>query len=202
MAQTVGVFIDYQNCHHSGHERYCSQGEEVFRCLVHPLKLAERIIAKRAPGGDLKEVRVYRGRPDPRKEPTLAAANDRQAQAWSDSDPRVIVKRRPLMYPPDWFPGSPDRPREKGVDVALAIDVVRMAYEKAFEVVIVVSRDTDLIPPIEMLRDLKLAHVEIAGWDGSSRIRVSGGRRLWYHELDEEDFVAVRDTRVYIPPVR
>lgn len=195
MAPRVAVFIDYQNVHTSGHHRYCSPYEEVWKCLVHPSKLADRIVSKRAPGGDVVDIRVYRGKPDPRKEPTLTSANDKHFSEWI-KDPRVTVKRRPLAYPANW--GEDDcfeKPREKGIDVQLAIDMVRLAYEKKFDVAIVVSRDTDLLPPIEMLRDFDLAHVEVAGWDGSSRIRSAG---LWYHELDEDDFMAVRDNRPYL----
>lgn len=194
MTPRVGFFVDYQNAHASGHERYCGAFDRMHECLLDPLKLAQQIIKRRAPGGEIAEVRVYRGKPDTRKEPFLASANDRQFSAWVQ-DRRVNVIRRPLRYPNDW--GEPDcieKPREKGIDVQLAVDLVRLAYENAFDVYIVFSRDTDLLPPIEMLRDHRLGHVEVAGWDGSSRLRL---HKLWYHELDEDDFIAARDTRAY-----
>ena len=194
MTPRVAFFIDYQNVHMSGHRRYCGAHDDVWKCLLHPARLADRILSKRAPGGTIVDIRVYRGKPDPRKEPTLTSANDQHFSEWI-KDPRVTVKRRPLSYPEGWQQGDVERPREKGIDVSLAVDMVRLAYEKKFDVAILVSRDTDLLPPIEMLRDLKLAHVEVAGWDGSTRIRLP---KLWYHELDESDFVAARDNRPYV----
>jgi uncharacterized LabA/DUF88 family protein len=196
MVERVTVFVDYQNVHHSGHERYCAIGDEMHKCVFDPLRLAEAIVAQRPPGGVLEAVRVYRGRPDPRKEPTLASANDQQFSEWI-KDPRVTVKRRMLQYPRDW--GQPDcaeRPREKGIDVSLAIDLVRMAFKHEFEVAIVVSRDSDLEPALEMVKDLRLGHVEVAGWERDSRLR--GGR--YYHALDERVFRSSRDTRPYSRP--
>lgn len=195
MAPRVVVFIDYQNAHFSAHEMYCPLGERPEQCLIDPLKLAQLIVSRRAPGGDLQEVRVYRGRPDPRKQPEQASANDRQFSAWIAADPRVTVKRRPLWYPHDWGePGCIERPREKGIDVSLSVDMARLALESRYEVGILFSRDTDLLPALEMVRDLKAAHVEVAGWEGSSRLRLP---RLWYHALDQADFSAVRDSRYY-----
>jgi uncharacterized LabA/DUF88 family protein len=194
VAPKTTVFIDYQNAHQSGHHRYCSAHEPIYECLLDPAKLAERVVAKRAPGGEITDIRVYRGKPEPRKEPKLASANDKHFNAWM-TDYRVTMKRRMLMYPDGWGePGCFERPREKGIDVSIAIDMVRLAFEQKYEVGILFSRDTDLLPAIEMVRDLKLAHVEVAGWDGASRLRLPG---LWYHELDEADFRAVRNTRHY-----
>lgn len=197
MAPEITVFVDYQNVHITGHQRYCHAGAQIHECLLHPVRLAERIIAKRAPGGVLHQVRVYRGKPDPRKEPRLASANDQHFSEWI-KDPRVEMKRRVLQYPANFGdPGCIERPREKGVDVSLAIDMVRLAFENKIDVGILVSRDTDLVPALEMVRDLKLAHIELAGWDGYSRLRVPGSF-TWYHELGEEDFLAARDRRPYV----
>lgn len=197
MAPSVVVFIDYQNTHMSAHELFCDYGAPIHECVIHPVRLAEEIIAQRAPGGVLQQVRVYRGRPDTRKERLLGIANDRQMSAWI-RDPRVVVQRRPLHYPLDFGePTCTERPREKGIDVSLAIDMVRMAFEKSYEVGIVVTRDTDLVPPVEMIRDLELAHIETAGWDRASRIRVP---RVFHHTLSEDVFDRSRDPREYVQP--
>ncbi|MFN8169598.1 MAG: NYN domain-containing protein [Candidatus Nanopelagicales bacterium] len=74
----------------------------------------------------------------------------------------------------DWGqPGCTEPAREKGVDVALAVDLVRMAIGKEYEVGIVFSRDTELEPAIDLA--LKLgAHTEVATWAGGSRISLPG----------------------------
>ena len=74
----------------------------------------------------MKQIRVYRGRPDPRKQQRLTVATDKQTFAWEDDDTRMLVKRRPLWYPHDYGePWCQELPREKGIDVSLAVDMVR-----------------------------------------------------------------------------
>lgn len=197
MAPSVGVFIDYQNVHMSAHEQFCAWGESPDRCVLDPLRLAEVVVGKRAGGGSLTHVWVYRGRPDPRKQARLTAANDKQFQAWLH-DPRVNIKRRPLRYPRDYGqPGCVEAPREKGIDVSLAIDLVRAGLDKRYDAIVLMSRDTDLMPAVEMVFSLPGAHIEVATWDGATRLRSSGGRSLWCHMLTEDDWRACRDRRPY-----
>ena len=159
-----------------------------------PLKVAELIVKRRPPGGVLQEVRVYRGRPNPRKERTSASYNDQQKMAWEDGDERVSVHRRMLRYPKEW-PNQP--PQEKGIDVQLAIDLTRMAIAGEFDVGVLFSRDTDLLPALEAIRELGGAHVETAAWAGTSQLRLEDGKPLWCHKLSQDDWVATRDTRSY-----
>lgn len=195
----VTVFIDYQNLHMSAHEMWCAFGSPPESCLPHPVKVAEEIVANRAPGGTLTAIHVYRGRPDPRKEPRLTQATDRQTQAWLNDDPRLNVHRRPLRYPRDFGkPGCVERPREKGVDVQLAVDVVRMAIEREFEVGIVCTRDTDLLPAIEYVMQANGPHIEVATWAGATKLKASHrGKRLWCHELSEVQWGRSIDRRAY-----
>lgn len=105
--------------------------------------------------------------------------------------------RRPLRYPYDWGkPGCVEKPREKGVDVELAIDLVRLGLTTEYEVAIVFSRDTDLLPAIELVADLPRVHIEVATWDGASSLRLKY-RKLYCHKLPLADFVASRDPRDY-----
>lgn len=197
MAPQTVVFIDYENAVRSAHEIWGGHGEPVYKYAVEPTLLAQKVLSKRAPGGELIQVRAYRGRPDPRKETTLARVNDRQYHAWHLANENLMIFRRPLRYPHNWGqPGCVDAPREKGVDVQLAVDVVQMAIEKRFEVGILFTRDTDLLPALEAVRAMDGAHVEVATWRGSSRLRLPG-QTLHCHQLDREDFEAVRDRRGY-----
>lgn len=193
MAPRVTVFIDYQNAHLSAHNHWCAPGEQAHKCLIHPAKLAERVVARRAPGGVVDRVLVYRGRPDPRHQPDAARYSDRAAAAWS-ADERVTVERRALRYPEGWPDSGPAQ--EKGIDVKLAVDMVRMATAHEYEVGILFSRDTDLVPALELIFERGGAHTEVATWEGKSRLRVPG-RPLHCHILDEADFAASRDTRDY-----
>ena len=194
MSNQVMVFIDYQNITATACDQFPrTAGSRAFT-HINPLRLAELIVARRHVRSELAEVRIYRGRPNPRREPGAAAVNDIQASRW-ERDRRVTVVRRMLRYPKS-YPFTP--PQEKGIDVALAVDFVRLAFQNAYDVGVVVSHDTDLIPALEAVRELRLAHVEVAGWRGRNRIQFPDSKLPWHHDLFEDDFQAVRDDTDYL----
>lgn len=47
-----------------------------------------------------------------------------------------------------------DRYREKGVDVLIAVDMIIGAYENLYDILILVSSDTDLLPAIDKVKKL------------------------------------------------
>ncbi|MCK9895968.1 NYN domain-containing protein [Frankia sp. AgB32] len=195
MTPRVAVFIDYQNVHFSARSRFLPADAPRHHGHVDPGRVAERIVAGRRFGGELTSVRVYRGRPSPDHQQAAARASDRQAARW-ERDPRVTVVRRQLRYPKSW-PVEPAQ--EKGIDVALAVDFVRLACENAYDVGILFSRDTDLVPALEAVRDLEsgLVHVEVASWTGASRIRFPDSQLPWCHYLGADDYEACRDDTDY-----
>ncbi|MBD3348298.1 MAG: NYN domain-containing protein [Candidatus Eisenbacteria bacterium] len=52
--------------------------------------------------------------------------------------------------------------REKGVDVLLAVDLVRLAAEDAYDVAVVLSGDGDLVPAIKTVQEVYARRVEVA----------------------------------------
>ncbi|KIP93409.1 hypothetical protein RU09_05995 [Microbacterium sp. MEJ108Y] len=100
---------------------------------------------------------------------------------------------RTLRYPHDW-PDSPSR--EKGVDVMLAVTLVRASIEKWADVLILASRDTDLLPALETARDIDRSIVEVAGWRSKSRLQIPRAR-MWATGLELDHFDRCRDTREY-----
>ena len=102
-------------------------------CLIHPLRFAEQVIALRATRqrnaaqqrAVLTALRVFRGPPSNARDPYVYGISQRQRSEWT-RDKRVDVVYRTLRYPPDW-PNKP--PREKGVDVLVALKVVRAALD-------------------------------------------------------------------------
>jgi uncharacterized LabA/DUF88 family protein len=57
---------------------------------------------------------------------------------------------RPLRYPGQ----AGEKPQEKGIDVALALDFVAMAMRGEYEVGILMSTDTDLKPALELVAQM------------------------------------------------
>ena len=147
MSDRVVVFVDYQNVHGWARRQFHPGNVDPAIGHISPLRLGQLLVARRKRSSELEGVRVGpagRGLGD---RDSSAAANDRQTVEWERSG-NVTVLRRPLRYPGDW-PKTPAV--EKGVDVALAIDLVRMTMTKACDAAVVVSSDTDLMPAIEMV---------------------------------------------------
>lgn len=194
-APRVQMFIDYQNLHMSAGEAFAPPGTSPRDTLVHPGLFADQVMEIRdslGRSGNLVEIHVYRGQASPAKDRNLAAATEAQASHWS-RDARVSMHRRTLRYPRDW-PAKPAR--EKGVDVMLAIDFVRCALRGDADTLILVSRDTDLVPALEMVDEMSDKTVEIAGWSGTSRLRLPG-KPLWCTYVDGPRYPACRDRRPY-----
>ena len=199
MPDRVVLFIDYSNAYMGArHSFYSGSGFHTVG-QFDPVALGELICA-RAPAGierTLQEARIYLGRPEVRKEPKGYAANRRQSAAWEAAG--VTVVARPLKYPPDW-PRS--KKREKGVDVALAVDFVTMARDGKYDVGIIFSTDTDMLPALEdvLARYSSYPRAETAAWSSDRANRpllVSRPRRNWFHMLTKSDYESVRDDTDY-----
>lgn len=189
----VTVFVDYQNVH--GWARRCFHpiGTHPSDGHIDPLRLGQHLVGRRQRPSQLHQVRIYRGRPSPVHQTRAAAANDRQTAVWQRSG-LVEVIRRPLRYPRDW-PATPAT--EKGIDVALAVDLVRLAMQKAYDAAILVSADTDLMPAVETVYDLGLAHVELAAWSGMTRLRFPNSQLPWCHFINETAYRTLEDPTDY-----
>lgn len=196
MNSVAYLFIDYQNLHLSGHETF---GEgPLHSSLIHPGLFANELEisrnAKVLRPVSITQVHVYRGEPSSEQDVEAAARNKAQAAQWT-RDRRVKVHTRTLRYPREG-----GAPREKGVDVMLAVDLVRCSIAKTADVIILASRDTDLLPALETAYDLDGSFVEVAGWIGQSRLRFrsnEGRRPLWITGLGAAEFARSIDPRDY-----
>jgi len=189
MADRVIVFIDYQNVHGWARRRFKPVGANPAQGHIDPLRTARHIVGRRNRPSDLTQVRVYRGRPNPEHQPGSTRANDRQTAEWERSG-LVEVIRRNLKYPRDW----PDSPAtEKGIDVAIAVDMIRLAHAGAMDVAVLFSSDTDLLPALEALRDLDLCHVEVACWSKGNRLRYDGTQLPWCHSISASQYATLED---------
>jgi uncharacterized LabA/DUF88 family protein len=197
-AERVAVFIDWQNLYKGARGAFHDAQAPSRLGMVDPIRLGKRLI-QLGHGRDreLIDVRVYRGRPDPTRDPRGYAANRRQQAAWERSG--VTVVQRPLRYPTAW---PAERPQEKGVDVALAVDFVMLAVTRAYDVGILVSTDTDLVPALEAVVGLggnRGPRAEVAAWTSSRaapRLRITQAR-LWCHYLRVDDYRGIVDPTDY-----
>lgn len=153
------VFVDYQNMYRSAREAFGWEDEGGHYGNFRPYGLGRQMV--RAPGRMLKQVRVYTGIHTPKSNAPQHAQMQRRMSAWvAESPEKVEPLPRPLRY-------SSERPKgeEKGVDVELAIDLVRLALDNEFDVVVLASCDTDLVPAIQFVADrLPDKRIVTAAW--------------------------------------
>ncbi len=163
MPDRVALYLDFQNVHLTGRDRF-APGSEPHMRVPEPSMIADAL-GKRRRDSEVVAVNVYRGRPDPRHEPRRASANDQQANQWTRRDARVRVVRRPLTY--RRWPDHP--PIEKGIDVKLAVDLIHDAMRKTFDALVLFSSDSDLQPAVDLASEVGAA-IEVACWQGCSRL--------------------------------
>lgn len=201
VAERVVVFLDWQNVYRRARGAFFSDAHPNTDGQVNPVSLAHRLVSRK-PDRVLKEVHVYRGIPTNEKNAEGYAATRRQTAAWGALNPRPHVYMRPLQYMPGFDP------REKGIDVQLAIDFTVMAVLDEYEVGILFSTDTDLKPALDAVCLLHgrggRATAEVAAWRGPNtmprRIAPTGSHRVWCHWLEETDYRAVNDATDYNAP--
>ena len=201
----VVVFIDYQNVYHCARDLFFASGKAApWLGSVDPFRLGEllcRLGHERDPGRRLEGIRVYRGQPDSRSGLKLSQSFDRQVANWRQR-PGVTVRTRPLRYHRVSKPGNKPAwvAREKGVDVMMALDISIGARSNNYEVAVVASADTDLLPALEDAASVG-KRVETATWGtpGLSRgpLRIPG-LNTWNHYLDKSLFNLVRDDTNYL----
>lgn len=203
---SVAVFIDGWNLHRAN-ERAFAHGP------IHPLLLGRVLAGARA----LHSVDYYIGVPDPRVESENAAARSRQLEFMRKTGVRTHAKK--LRYRWEWkvnkwelpHPGahkgqtrsveatSFNQGREKGVDVALALDAYAAAMRDDVDVVIIVSADSDLNLVPEMIDRLPQgtgARVENAVVNRHAEKSINRSF-AWSHQIDASVFAAIRDDNDY-----
>jgi uncharacterized LabA/DUF88 family protein len=120
----------------------------------------------------------------------------KQCSAWAAAG--VVVIARPLRYPFGW---PAEKAREKGIDVLIAVDLVTMAADDEYDIAVLASADTDLVPALEYVtrRLAPPKRVEVVAWRSPilrSRLSVPG-MNVWCHWLDVAKYQALADPTDY-----
>ena len=137
-------------------------------------------------------IRVLRAR---RRDSKTYAANRRQFAKWQNSSPCLSVFARTITYR-----GATHV--EKGVDVALAIDLVRCAlFDDACDIAILFSSDTDLLPALELISTRKGPTLPLKSRHGAVRgnhppLDIPHAR-LRQHRLEHKIYRRVEDRTDY-----
>ena len=193
----LGLFIDHQNAYKAALEAF---GAEALSPAgqFDPIKVA-RLIAQKHPSyvdsrlRTLAQVSVYSGVPSSNRNPIGNAAALSQFARWKtmagDQGVNLHVETRPLDY-------RTGAPREKGIDVKLALDILKAAYNRTVDVIVLFSGDSDLLPALEKATALGLA-CESAYWVNGKRQLPKRPCILWEHRLNDADYRQVHDPYYY-----
>lgn len=174
----VGVYIDYSNVYSGARDAFILDRAQGHRGNVNPIYLAKRV-ALQAPDGtsrtathELTFTKVFRGAPDPIKDPYGALMEAKRAYQWERLGAQVY--RQTLDY-------GQGRPVEKGVDVRLATTLLMDAVGRSLDLAVLVSADKDYRYALLQVRDLGTVDLEVAIWQA-----VPGGRAVGRIELRPE----------------
>ena len=166
------VFVDYWNLRLSFNDRH--KGNFNLDWALFPVWLVQETarVAK-VPNPSYRGMRVYAS-----YDPSGKDAKFRNwMTGWMDKQPGVQVnlkprkRKRPPKCPSCHVPvedcpecgAAFNRTEEKGVDTAIATDMIRLAWEDSFDIAVLVSSDADFVPLAEFL-DQKGKRVIQAGF--------------------------------------
>ncbi len=212
------VYLDWQNIYMGARDAFDLTDRPPAVGNVDPRRLAKLLAAARDRTGaerELREVRIYRGRPLQQYDETSYKAFWAQHDAWkARGGDRLEVISRDLRYPlpAERFPGQEryrrerdGPPQEKGVDVALAIDLVALAIRKGADRAVVMSTDTDLLPAIELaIAERGEEFIEVAAWDEPPHrhapVLRPKGASIAQRRIRRDHFMRIRDEVNYSLP--
>ncbi|HEV2597367.1 NYN domain-containing protein [Sphingopyxis sp.] len=194
------AFFDGQNLFHSAKQAFGYTWPN-----FNPKALAERVCADH--GWQLQQTRFYTGVPDAADKPFwnhfwIAKAGQMGREG-------VYVFTRPLRYRnkvvrlPDGTEHSFLDGDEKGIDVRISLDVIRLALKREFDVAILFCRDQDLT---EVADEIRLIAKEQNRWikvasafPHSPAFRVRGIDKTDWIKLDRQLYDQCLDKRDYRP---
>lgn len=207
--KSVAVVMDYQNVHMTGADVFRpNQPRE--NSLISPYKFGmQLVVAKKESSGEdfeLSRIEVFRGLPRPDDPSGGYRRNNTQKEAWEMEGHGVVaVTLRPLKYRFEVVNGAEqpawESAAEKGVDVLCALALCRLARCGQYDVVVLASRDTDLIPALDEAVSYRKAKIEAVKWYDHSvattRSSLKTQQRLWTTSLNETHFLASLDSHAY-----
>jgi uncharacterized LabA/DUF88 family protein len=201
MTLSAILFVDYQNVY-----RWARRSFEVpdeapsYVGQFDPVQLAELLEEKGRGRFVIDQIRIYRGMPGQRYDQIGYSAAQRQIHVWR-KNPKIHVFTRPIRYPKGWDRSrSSDKPKEKGIDVALAVDFVAMAFKKEYELGLIFSADTDLRPALEYVNSAEVEPKgEVVAWRGGHfTYRLTTSHNFPFcHWVRERDFEKILDQTLY-----
>jgi uncharacterized LabA/DUF88 family protein len=117
-----------------------------------PIRLAQFVTEKnRDESWKLERIRLYTGIHDKKRSPEWYDFWNRKFSRHRATDTRVFYFTSPLRY-------SDGVPREKGVDIRIALDLVRMARKDEYDIALLFSQDNDFSEAAQEIREIAIEY--------------------------------------------
>lgn len=140
------VFTDGQNLYHGARDAWASSGTaSLYDWPSYDVEKLANALVSRVSGRILTETRFYTGVPDPN-----FGDRERYWHGFWSNKLRYLRSRGVYTYYGRVSPTG----QEKGVDVSLSIDLVKLTYEQAYDVAIIVSQDWDFGPAVRLAKEI------------------------------------------------
>ena len=192
------VFIDGQNLYHLARRAWASGPKSPYGWPSYDVEKLAHVLVSRVPGRTLAEIRFYTGVPDPAVGPSQRFWHG----FWSNKI-RDLKNRGVYIYRGRVSAGS----QEKGVDVSLALDLVRATYDRLYETAIIVSQDSDFGPAVRLAKDIAKEQARSLTFEscfpvgpGSLSLRGVPGT-TWVH-IDQVTYDSCHDPKDYRPKMK
>jgi len=151
--KTVIAFFDGQNLFHAVKKAFGYHYPNYY-----PKALAEEIC--KAKGWTLQQTRFYTGVPDQQDNPfwhyfwhrKLAVMGTRGIHRLS----RPLRYRNQTVILPDGSATTTLVGQEKGIDVRIALDIVRLAREGRYDIALIFSQDQDLSEAVDEVKEISI----------------------------------------------
>lgn len=141
----IMIFMDGQNIYHLAKKAWAPVPPDGWSPYSFPSydveKLAKELVLRQSQCV-LSGIRFYTGVPD-------ASYSDFWHDFWTNKL-RYLASRRIELYRGRINPNG----QEKGVDVSLAIDLIKLTYEQAYDTAIIVSQDQDFGPAVKLAKEI------------------------------------------------
>ena len=166
--------------------------------------LAQAVCSSR--GWELRQVRFYTGVPAPEDDAAWSHFWIAKMAAMGRQGVTVFSRRLRYRYRRVQPPGGQEHTflsaEEKGIDVRIAIDVIRMAHRQEYDVAVIFSQDQDLS---EVARELRVIAHEQNRWlkvasafpGGITALNRRGIEATDWLPIDKATYDACLDSRDY-----
>lgn len=192
-------FIDGQNLYHCAREAFS---------VSHPnydvVKLSQHVCTTH--GWHLKQVRFYTGYPSSKDDPYWANFWQKKLLAISRQGvhkfARQLRYRNKTIHIGDGATVTREVGEEKGIDVRIAVDLIKLAFEQTYDVAIVFSQDQDLSEATDEVKRIaqsqgRFVDLACAFPVGAGTLNKRGINNTQWFQIDEGAYNACLDPNDY-----